>query len=337
MYMRQVAKIIEAVGLLRTPGGVTIRQMEDSLGVSRRTVYRTLDALQAMGVPLYEEQAALGREKLWKLEDRYVERLPNMDVPRIRLTEEERLLLAFLLAGAGVLQDTEIAAPLASLRQKASAMLGTGTFDPAAMDGLASLFVRSGHLTKSYAGKEDLIEDLAEAILDRKTCAVTYHALSTGQVREFRIDPLRLVEHRGGLYLFVRVTRYGDIRILAVDRIRSWERTEEHFTRPEDFDAEGMLESAFDLTFGDPVTAKVWFSARVAPYVKERQWASRQTIEEQADGSVVLSLETSGFDDLKRWVLSFGGEARVLEPDELARAVHDEARKAAEAYEPASP
>ena len=79
--------------------------------------------------------------------------------------------------------------------------------------------------------------------------------------------------------------------------------------------------------------ARVWFSARVAPYVKERQWASKQSIDEQTDGTVILSLETSGFDDLKRWVLSFGGEARVLAPTELAQAVQEDARETIRAYE----
>lgn len=332
MYMRHIVKIIDAVGLLRAPGGATIRQMETSLGVSRRTVYRLLDALQTLGIPVYEEPSPEGREKLWRLEERYVRHLPNMDVPRIQLTEEERLLLAFLLEGAGVLHQTQLAAPLASLRGKLEAVLEARPWDPAVMDGLASLFVRSRPLGKDYAGKEELIESVVGAILSRTTCVVKYHALSTGKVREFRIDPLRMVEHRGGLYVFVRVAHYGDIRILAVDRIQALVETGARFERPSDFDAEALLESAFDLTFGDPVSVRIWFSSEAAPYVIERRWAARQETEPQADGSVILSMETSGFEDIKRWVLGYGPQAKVLEPAELALAVRDEARLAAAAY-----
>lgn len=332
MYMRHISYILEAVSLLGSPGGATIRQMQDRLAVSRRTVYRLLEALEGMGIPLYEEEIPLEREKRWRVQEGYLKRLPNLAIPRLALTGDERLLLSFLLSGAGVLGETAIAKPLAALRQKLSAALEIGAVPAHVVDGINSLFVRTRTLAKDYTGKEELIEQLAEAVLDRHTCVVSYHALSTGQVREFRVDPLRLVEHRGGLYVFVRVTRFGDIRILAVDRIQSLEITDVEFERPADFDADTMLENAFDLTFGDPLAVRVWVSPQAAPYVRERRWAATQSVEEAADGSLVLSLETSGFEDVKRWVLSFGPAAKVLEPAALAEAVRDEARMAAEAY-----
>ena len=48
------------------------------------------------------------------------------------------------------------------------------------------------------------------------------------------------------------------------------------------------------------------------------------------DGSIVLEINTSGWFDLKHWVLSLGAEAKVLEPEELRRDIAEEVRKMAE-------
>ncbi|MCP4750035.1 MAG: WYL domain-containing protein [Proteobacteria bacterium] len=46
---------------------------------------------------------------------------------------------------------------------------------------------------------------------------------------------------------------------------------------------------------------------------------SQEILLEQADGSIILDIDTSGSWDLRRWVLSFGMEAEVLEPEELRK------------------
>jgi predicted DNA-binding transcriptional regulator YafY len=67
----------------------------------------------------------------------------------------------------------------------------------------------------------------------------------------------------------------------------------------------------------DPVYVRIRFSADQARYIRERRWADEQTLEDEGDGAVILSLHTSGWWDVKRWVLSFGCSAEVLEPEDL--------------------
>ena len=90
--------------------------------------------------------------------------------------------------------------------------------------------------------------------------------------------------------------------------------------------------SAFDIVFDDPVKVSVWFSSEQARYVKERKWSPKQVILEQNDGSIILKMETSGWWDVKRWVLSYGSHAKVLEPEELATEIADEIKAAHSQY-----
>lgn len=93
-----------------------------------------------------------------------------------------------------------------------------------------------------------------------------------------------------------------------------------------------MLESAFDIVYEDPIDVKIWFSADQARYIKERKWSKSQEIEDQEDGSIILTMRTSGRWDVVRWVLSYGGDATVLEPEELKKSIADQLTKRLKNY-----
>lgn len=80
------------------------------------------------------------------------------------------------------------------------------------------------------------------------------------------------------------------------------------------------------------MTVKVWFAASQARYLRERAWAERQDIEERPDGSVVLAMETSGRYDVKKWVLSYGADAELLEPEDLREEIREEVTALAQSY-----
>ena len=53
---------------------------------------------------------------------------------------------------------------------------------------------------------------------------------------------------------------------------------------------------------------------------EERNWHSSQKIESSSrrkDGSIIVSFELRGLDEIRRWILQWEGEAEVLEPREL--------------------
>ena len=100
---------------------------------------------------------------------------------------------------------------------------------------------------KDYSGKEEIINQLTEAILQRKSCLVTYHSFSDDKVKDFSINPLHFYERDGGLYIFAHTTAYGDVITLAVERINSLVITPDAFEYPKSFEPEAMLDSTFDF------------------------------------------------------------------------------------------
>ena len=290
MPFRNLEKLIRAVNLLSRSSGATIEDLQEHLGLSRRSVYRMLDTLQETGFPVYDDRRPSERAKRWMLDEDYVEKLPNVSLPKIHLSIEEMILLSYIFSKRRLLADTELDKKLTALKAKFLSLARFSGFDSAAFNKLDSLFIKSRGFTKDYTKKEGIIETLFDAIIGQQTCEVTYHAFSSNEVKKFRIDPLKLVEHDGGLYVFVRITRYGSIRILAVERIKELSSVNERYEYPQDFDPDTLLESSFKLTFDDPVELTVWFSKEQARYVEERRWSPDQRFEKQTDGSIVLKM-----------------------------------------------
>jgi predicted DNA-binding transcriptional regulator YafY len=53
----------------------------------------------------------------------------------------------------------------------------------------------------------------------------------------------------------------------------------------------------------------------------ETRWHLTQTATTSADGSVVLTFEIDGLEEISHWLLGWTGQFQVLQPEELRRTV----------------
>ena len=74
------------------------------------------------------------------------------------------------------------------------------------------------------------------------------------------------------------------------------------------------------------------FNVRVADYIREKKWHDSQQLRELKDGGVELRMKLSSLAEVERWVLSWGGNARVSKPAELADAVRAAAKRILDAH-----
>lgn len=321
-WARHLVKVLKAVEILSKSGGATMDELRLGLDVDRRTSYRIKDTLEELNFPLYEDTSALDGRKRYRFMDSYLKKLPNLNIPELKISLPELISLYFLRGNRRLFKGTDIEHNIDAAFKKLDAFMPEGLANR--LDQVKTLFVPSSKFTKDYCDKEDVIEQLTDAIFRQQTCVVEYHSFHDDKTKGFKIDPLRFFERDGGLYLFVRATSYGHIRVLAVERINKLSITKETFTLPKDFDPDGLLEDAFSIVFDDPFEVKIRFSQEVARYIRERRWAKDQSITDNPDGSILLELRTSGWLDVKRWILSFGAKAEVIEPENLKKEIMEE-------------
>ena len=74
---------------------------------------------------------------------------------------------------------------------------------------------------------------------------------------------------------------------------------------------------------------------RVADYIRERTWHPSQEIVECENCDVILSMTVNHLLELKSWILSWGEDAQVLEPDYFVKDIVTTLKKTTELYSPA--
>jgi len=337
MY-HSLIQILSAARLISREKGARIAELQENLGVSRSTVYRLIEALEELGYPCYDEEEC-GRERCIKLnqaKDRLKWWLP---VPIEPLDFEDRILLDYMFRKTA---DTPaLAEQVRNLQKKLAGYIAEGGCCFAEKDSGAGGSIKkkpvllNSSVSVKASGDEQkkTINLMLEAVHNKNTCIVSYESFSTGTVKTFRIDPLALFEHEGGLYACVVVPYYGSVRILAVERIRMFEITTDIFTEPDNFDIEKRLSDPFGIILEDkPFTARIRFGEDQARYIKERIWPKGTSIIEEEDGSIIFSIETSGAYVLKKWILGFGPGAEVLDPPWLKKSLKDELEQTLDKY-----
>lgn len=168
-----------------------------------------------------------------------------------------------------------------------------------------------------YTPHTDHIEQLVNAARSQKVCLVAYKAPGREEPREHRLVPQRMIAMNNALYVLGALvdpnfTPTGRSCSMAVHRITEVTTTGKRVT--------GLLPEAnaegFGLPWHEPRMFHIRFSARVVEYVRERNWADNQIMENTTDGGLVLTLTTRAEPELRAWVRSFGEDACML-PDKL--------------------
>ena len=198
--------------------------MADQLGAPLRAVYRDLDVLQQLEVPLYTDKD--GRESYWKIDPDYRNRLS------IPFTLSELLSLYVAQDSIRPLDGTVLSDSLQSLFEKVWAVLPKPLFRQ--MVELRGSFFSGIPAQKNYGDYREFIKVIQEAIEGRKVLQLLYHPRDQSPA-ERKVNPYAVHLHNGSLYVIGHCHMRKDIRTFVVDRMQKIKLTEESFTMPPGF------------------------------------------------------------------------------------------------------
>jgi predicted DNA-binding transcriptional regulator YafY len=171
-----------------------------------------------------------------------------------------------------------------------------------------------------------IFDALASAVARRQQLELHYRKPGQRKTEPRIVDPYHLANINGEWFLFAHDHARNDIRTFVPARIQSVKPTGETFERSQTFSLEKRLRGSFGVRSGEgEYEVVIRFNARAADYVREKKWHPSQQLRELRGGRVELKLKLSSLAEIERWVLSWGGDARVLKPVELAEAVRKSA------------
>jgi proteasome accessory factor B len=296
-------------------------------GVTERTIRRDVEALQEAGFPLYDDR--VDGKKVWRLVEGYRQKLAQgFTLSELAALYFSRNMLSFL-GGAPFGSDLEsaFAKIREALPQKSLPFLTR----------IQDLFSARPDPWKDYSKKQDVIAALIDAILHQRQARIAYYSFNSKRTKSYEIDPYRLVYYRGGLYLYARAHEYGEVRTFAVERVQQVEVLEQGFEIPADFSPGDYTRSAFGIFGGRPQTVELVFAAEIAGYVRERSWHESQTLRDEPDGRVRLTLEVAPSFDLKSWIKGFLPHVELVRPAALRDEIARELEAARAAFPPPGP
>ena len=295
--------------------GVTVQELAEELNVNQKTIRRDLDTFKSVGLPVDEAVVQHGQKK-WSIK-------ADNGQPELSFSMDEALAMYMGRRFLEPLAGTLLWEAAQNAFKKIRACLGKQAI--AYLERMAGNLHHTTVGVSDYSEKADLIDELMEGIEKHKSTIIHYQSLSATEPVEYEVYPYGLTYHRGSLYLIARSSDHKKVLHFKVDRVEDAAAGPFTFKPPDDFNLQEHLAGSFGVCQGDgDVTVKVRFLPRVAPYVLESKWHDSQKLEKQKDGSVLAEFHLSNTEEIKRWLLSFGQHAVVLEPELLRQEMNEE-------------
>lgn len=309
---RQIALIRE---IAAHRNGISVRELADTIGVSRRTIQRYLDAM-LLNLPLTFEKRGKANYYFFSY---------KLDLPADFLTRDEIMAILALVDSSPHWQGTGIRQSIDSGISKLRQLISPSEIDFIRKKVLPFVVQQRGYV--KYG--KDWLHIFTDARDERRRLQITYRSIGNGRTKRWSADPLMLIEHDQAFYAVVGVPRYKAVRILALSRVLQVEATDITFKPSQyDFDADSLKTDCFGIWIGEPHKIKIEFTDWAAGYVSERFWHPNQRITKGEDGAIIIEFESGSIPEISRWVLSFGSKAKVLTPKQLKSMVQDELKSA---------
>lgn len=306
----QAARLHDVIRILEARYGATVDELAEECGITRRTVYRDLDAITAAGYPLVPERQGDGRVLY-----RFITGFKSL--PPITFSLQELMTLYLCRGQLGFLQGTPFQEDLDAIFGRIRSSLPPRSV--AHLERIAEAVAPRFQGVHDYHHQHDVLAALREALLFQYRIKLHYTP-ARREPEVYLFDPYTLLFTQGALYLGGYAHNRKALRLFLVDRVQGVELSKERFEVPEDFTAEQLTGGAFGLVREEPMLVRVRFAPQVAHLVEERVWHPSQRRETNADGSVTLTLEAGGKTEILAWLYGFVPHVEVQEPAALREA-----------------
>lgn len=290
--------------------GLTIPDMQERFGVSRRTAERMRDAVFNVFGRTTPSTDDAGR-KLWKLPPR------ALTIPPTITAEELSQLESSIksLKASGRRKDAKI---LMSLGEKVRTWIKPENIKTIAVD-FEALTEAEGIASRPRPKQilnDQILSDLRSAVLAQRKVRIDYYARSRDGKGSQTVHPYGFVHGRRH-YLVAWSEKNKEMRYFTLSNIISADTLEKHYD-PIEFSIDKYSNKSFGVYQEDKTYNVVWkFSKKAAKDAAEFVFHPPQETEKLKDGSIVVSFKACGLLEMVWHLFTWGSEVKIIEPKEL--------------------
>ena len=299
--MNRVDRLMGYMLLFQSRGLMRAQDFAERFEISERTVYRDVQALSEVGVPIM----AMPGEGYRLMEGYYL--------PPITFSPDEaRALYLALSMLAGMIKPgpTQNAAGFA-LEKIRSVLPAVTQRQVEALQAITNFY---SFPTNTLNFDDETFAKLQEAIHRKQVIFIRYHAQHSNKISERDVEPHELV------FLEKAWLLMGYCRLRQGTRAFRLDRIDDLLVRSERFSPRELGDYGFQPM---PKKIIVRFDPTVVRWVRERQhfsFAGDSTPTNNllsAEGGMIMIYQPRSFDLIESWLLSWGDKMEVLEPPAL--------------------
>lgn len=281
----QKSRLFKIIYYLMENGKSTAPELAEKLEVSIRTIYRDIDIISSVGVPIY---VTTGRNGGIQIDDSFV-------LDRLILSDKEKEDIITALKSVSIVDDRN-----SDTLSKLSAIFNTKNEDWLEVD-----FSRWGN----KAQDNTMFQKLKEAIISRKMLCIVY-ANTRGEVIERVICPLKMVYKAKNWYIKSFCMNKSNFRIFKLTRIIQARNMEKNFD-PMEFPQE---KKEMKVNYENVILR---FPQRMAYRIYDEFEVDE--IHQDDNGDFIICAPMPIDEWLIGYLLSFGSKVCIIEPKYLKK------------------
>jgi predicted DNA-binding transcriptional regulator YafY len=170
---------------------------------------------------------------------------------------------------------------------------------------------------KQLEGKTlEVFTVLVGAIEAREKIRIRYVRHQDSRLLKYMLEPYDVIPGNRDWRLIAMSD--GIFKQFIIGGIKGIERTGEKFERKPEYSADDYYARSFGFFSGTNVfDVALEFGKKVAEVIGNRTWSEEQEITKNDDGSLILKMKVNSIEEVGSWILSWGGDVRVIKPAKL--------------------
>lgn len=297
--MNRIDRLTAILIQLQSKRVVKAQEIADRFGISLRTVYRDVRALEEAGVPIGAE-AGIG----YFLEDYHL--------PPVMFSNEEASALLFGAKLISKMADESLRESFESALYKIKSVLKR-----AEKEHLEDLETRIAVINRrrQIPFSEHLLNQIQQAIVRQQVLCIDYVSNFQTQATQREIEPIGLVHYSSHWHLIAFCRLRKDYRDFRTDRIQNLTNTEKFFKKQNLLTLQaylGQLRTQENLE-----EAVVWVHKGAAVFMQEQKYSWGFISEETHGKYIKMTFMTQHFESMGRWLLTYGKHIQVESPLKL--------------------
>jgi predicted DNA-binding transcriptional regulator YafY len=283
---------------------VRAQDIADKYGISLRTVYRDIRALEESGVPIAAE-AGVG----YSLAEGYA-------LPPVQFTQAEAAALFTAEKLLEKMGDASVNKELQSAMNKIRSVLRNTEKD--FLETLEqSMQVHTWRPQQDKSYPNHFISTIQQSLVQQRLISLEYFSLHSNEINLRKVEPIGLCYLTGSWHLIAWCRLRKDIRDFRVDRIRSLQLLDELYEKRKRQSLDDYLKGTASPK--DLQKVVIRFDNSILRFLHEQKYYFGLVEEKQLSKQMEMTFFYPSLDSFARWLIMWEDKTQVIAPSGLKK------------------